>query len=469
MQLEKIKKIYFIGIGGIGMSAVAGLARAKGYLVAGSDADDVYDPAKKILEDAKIDFKIGYHANNFSGADLVVATAAVDRSNPEFAKALDAGIEIVSYPELLGALTLDMRRIVVTGTHGKGTTSGLIGYVLKNLYDDSFFVGAVLTNLNTNFHSGSGNNIVIEGDEYKSSAENLRPKFFYYQPDLLLINNLEFDHPDIYPNLDAIKKVFRELAESIAPEGLIVYNIDDLNVREVVQTASVKKVSFGFSSEAEYRADAPALKDGFFEIAVNARSDNFIIDTVLPGKPYAYDNLAAAAVLAELGVAPETFLPWFKKYLGVKRRYEIIFEGDITIIDDYAHHPSAVKQTLEATREKYPGRRIVCFFEPHTYSRTKETLPELTESFGAADRVFIAEVYPAREQKLPTSVTGSDVVAAISAKSPALNIELVHDKTEALQKYLAIKESGDVVIVMAVGSFNSLVHDLVNFDKDNIL
>lgn len=435
IDLSRVKKIHFIGIGGIGMSAVAGIAKARGFEVSGSDSADIYDPSKAVLDANLIPYSIGYAPLNLGDADLVVTTSAVDATNPEVASAMERGLQIASYAELLAQLVQDRRRIVIVGTHGKGTTSGFISYALKDIEDSGFFVGAVLTDLRTNYYYGSGPNFVIEGDEYKANFNDPKAKFLYYQPDVLLINNIEFDHPDIYPDLDAFKKPFRELAQSMGSETIIVYNADDQNAMDVVSGSNAKKIGF-------------SLKESAGDLS----------DYKLPGKVYAYDYAAALAVLNVLGYDYARVKNLVKKYSGVKRRYEIISDGEITIIDDYAHHPTAVKETLDATRDRYAERRIVCFFEPHTYSRTKATLAELENAFGSADQVFIAEVYPAREQKLPSSITGTEVAAAVEKNNP--NTVYVRDRADALEKYKQIRQKGDVVVVMAVGSFNTLVYDL---------
>ncbi len=436
MNLEKVKKIYFIGIGGIGMSALAGIAKAKGFLVSGSDSSDVYDPSKAVLDKYGISYHIGFELKNIadfnlSPDDLVVVGAAIDLENPELKYAKENNLRMTGYPELLEVLVSDKRRIVVVGTHGKGTTSGLIAFVLKELEDSGFFVGAVLTDLQTNFHYGSGPNFVIEGDEYRSGIDDPKPKFAYYKPDLLLVNNIEFDHPDIYKDLEAFKAPFKSLVSEMKEDSIIVYNADDINVLDVVSKSVAKKIPFSLSEQKNYK---------------------------LPGKAYAYDYLAAKTTLEALGFDFKQFEKYFLEYTGVKRRYELIYENSITVIDDYAHHPTAVRETLEATKQKYPQKRIVCFFEPHTYSRTKETLADLEKAFNSADLVYIAEVYPAREQKLPSSISGQDVVRAVSRHQQ--NVFYVSDKRDALDKYRKEKKDGDVVIVMAVGSFNTLVYDL---------
>ncbi|MBU6447583.1 hypothetical protein KGQ24_01935 [Patescibacteria group bacterium] len=434
IDFKDVKKIYFVGIGGIGMSACAGLASAQGYDVSGSDSKDIYDPSKSVLDDHGIKYFIGYDSNNFQGADLLVSTAAEDDQNPEVAKAKSMGIPVIGYPELLNWLAKDKKQIVVVGTHGKGTTSGLLGFALQKLEDSGFFVGAVLSDLKTNFYWGNGPHFVIEGDEYKTSSDDKTPKFMYYRPNVLLINNIEFDHPDIYPDIKAFKKPFAELIEKLGKSDVVVFNQDDKNASDIAYGFTGKKIGFSAQARPEYK---------------------------LPGVAYAYDYSAAICVLQQLGYEYENVKNIIAEYSGVKRRYEIVYDADVTIIDDYAHHPTAVKATLEATREKYPGRRIVCFFEPHTYSRTQETLAQLKVAFAPADLVYIAEVYPAREQKQESSITGNDVVRAVSESHP--NVYFVSDKQDALQKYDLKK--GDVVIVMAVGSFNTLSYDLARRAK----
>ncbi len=452
------------------MSAVAGIAKAKGFEVSGSDSKDIYDPAKSVLDKYAIEYAIGYSVENLQKAfggnlpDLVVATAAEGIVNTEVAAAEELGLKTVSYPELLGLLAADKKRIVVTGTHGKGTTAALIAWVLKNVQDDSFFIGGVLNNLQTNFYYGSGPNIVIEGDEYKSGAEDLTPKFNYYSPDVLLINNLELDHPDIYKDIEALKIVFKNLIANMPSDSTLIYNADDANVCDVAKDFKYKKIAFGFKS-GEIKASEPVRSGNNFKIDISNLTANNLtaaktlhLETIFPGHAYAANILAASAVLLHLGIDHNKIEENVRTYTGIKRRYEIITEGEYTIIDDYAHHPTAVRQTLEATRMKYPHSRIVCFFEPHTYSRTKETLKDLAHSFAAADLVYLAEVYPAREQKNAASITGLQVLAEVTQSHQ--NVFYVADKQSALAEYAKQSKPGDAIVVMAVGAFNTLVYDL---------
>lgn len=458
-DFESVKKIHFVGIGGIGMSATAGIAMAKGFNVSGSDSA-VYGPSKSVLKGLGIKYSLGYSGENVKGADIVVVTSAETSSNPEITRAQELGIPVVGFPELLGRLAQNKYRIVVSGTHGKGTTAGLISYALKELADDSFFVGGVLINFGTSFYYGSGGHFILEGDEYKSTSKDPTPKFEFYKPDLLLINNIEFDHPDTFHDIKSVKQAFSNLLKHMPASGTVIYNADDPNVVDVVSGCIPRKIGFGFdSSFANVLADRPALEGGnsAFSVSVLDSGANFKVRTHLPGMPYAYDILAGVSVLLALGYKPEQFSYLIPGYKGLLRRYETVYGGALTIIDDYAHHPTAVKQTLEAIRQKYPGRRIVCFFEPHTFSRTRETLPQLKDSFESADLVYIAEVDPAREKNSSSRITGQEVAAEVGKNHR--NVAYVRNGAEALSKFLQDAKVGDVVVVMAVGSFSSLAED----------
>jgi len=473
MEKTSGKNIYFIGIGGIAMSAVAGLAKDRGWSVQGSDSEDVYSPSKAVLEKFNIPFVIGYARENieksFNGAgpDFVIVTAALNDSNLEIAYAKEKGIEILSFPEALSRIISGMRKIVVVGTHGKSTTSGLLGHTLKVLADSSFLVGGVLVNYESNFYSGSGPDMVVEGDEYISSDSDRRPKFMHYHPDILLINNIDFDHPDVYPTLQDMKNSFLGLVKSLAPTATIIYNFDDANVREVVADSPCTKISFGFSNSADIQAigEPKLLDDNNFGTVVKIKDgQEFTIQTIFPGKTYAYDFLGALSAIlyayphADYKRLQEVMLG----FKGIKRRFEIISDKDPIVIDDYAHHPTAVRGTLQAARQKYPGRRIVCFFEPHTYSRTKETLGDLATSFDDANLAYIAEVYPAREKRLPSSISGEEVVEKVREHNS--NTHYVKNVQDALAQYQKEAKKGDIVLVMAVGAFNNLALDI----KENI-
>lgn len=490
-------KLYFVGIGGIAMSACAGIAKSYGYEVSGSDSKEIYAPAKTVLEDQKITYAAGYDAENVkqAKADAFIISAGEGLSNPEVQYIRKNNLPNFSFPELLYQLSKDDLRIVVTGTHGKSTTAGLVGHIAKNLDNSSFMVGAVLQNYQRNFHRGNGHYFIFEGDEYKSLFDDPTPKFHYYKPDILVLTNLEFDHPDIFENLEALEKEFSLLVEAMPEDGLIVYNADDAILPKLVHKSNVASVSFGIENEADFSAGGGSAFGGkdpnikyekdFTTIEVINKFSESVSSKLLgqteqykiqlPGKMNVYNALAAVATFRTLGFLQEQIALDLLSYQGVKRRFEVVgVKNGITLIDDYAHHPTAIRETLEAARLRYfsvqspisnlQSPKLWAVFEPHTFSRTKATLDDLAKSFNSADEVLISEIYPAREKAKDHNITSKDVVERIKFENSKLKIKNsvrnVANKSEALKILKDELKAGDIVIVMAVGDFNRLAYEL---------
>lgn len=502
--LKPNAKLYFVGIGGIAMSAAACIAAQKDFEVTGSESKEVYNPAKKVLDDHKIQYVLGYNEQNItdSKADLFILSAGEGLDNPEVKYIIDKNLPRIGFAELLFELSRDVLRVVVTGTHGKTTTSSLMGHVLKNLDDSGFMAGGVLQNYGSNFYLGNGHYFVFEGDEYKNEFDDPTPKFHFYKPDVLVLTNLEYDHPDVFENFEALEAEFRELIDKMPEDGLIVYNADNAALTHLVHQSNVASVSFGIDNEADFtieniqygaytqhqfsskyendlqnKSNTTKQKIGAgytkFQVQNKFSKDNTArllnlteeYQIQLPGKINVYNALAVVATLRSLGFQPEQLMLELLSFTGVKRRFELVgIKNQITIIDDYAHHPTAVKETLDAAKLKFPDSRIWAVFEPHTFSRTKATLPEITQAFGSADMVLVSEIYPAREKAGTATITSEEVVKEIKNKESkfTLNNSLrkVSSKDEALNILKAELKPGDVVIVMAVGAFNRLAYDL---------
>jgi UDP-N-acetylmuramate--L-alanine ligase len=479
-QLENIlnkkdAKVYFIGIGGIAMSAAANLAKIGGLQVCGSDSKEIYAPAKDILDQNKIPYFAGFDAEHIkqAQADLYVLSAGEGPNNPEVKYLLEQRLPHAGFPELLYELTKNQLRVVVAGTHGKSTTAGLLGHLLKNLDDGSFMVGAVLQNYQSNFYRGDGHYFVFEGDEYKSEFDDPTPKFHYYKPDILVLTNLDYDHPDIYPSFEAMQQEFEHLVTNLPEDGLVVYNADDPQLSKLAHQTNVSSVSFGIDNPADFEVINVDFGQEYTTIDVRNKFSKDVLSTLtgqgeeyriqLPGKINVYNAMAAIATLRALGFDRQQIALDLLSYKGVKRRFEAVgVKNGITIIDDYAHHPTAVKETLEAARLKYPDAKIWAVFEPHTFSRTKATLADLARSFDAANEVLVSEIYPARESAKDATITSQEVVDEIKSKIPSQKsiIRLVHNKQEALDIIKNEAKPGDVIIVMAVGSFNRLAYEL---------
>ncbi len=490
INLDAIKTIYFVGIGGIAMSAVACIAKEMGYEVVGSDSQDVYSPAKDVIDEADLNYFIGYNQENIknSKADLYVLSAGEGLENPEVKYILDSDLPYVGFVELMYELSKDYLRVVVTGTHGKSTTAGLLGSVLKGLDDSSFLTGGVLQNSGKNFHLGTGHYFVFEGDEYKNLFNDPTPKFHFYKPDILVLTNLEYDHPDLFSSFQDLQNEFEQLIANLPEDGLLVYNADDANLVKLAEKTEVAKVSFGVDNTADFKVEQIKYGREYTEIEVFNKFSNNISSALLgqteqykiqlPGKLNVYNALAVSATLRALGFKQADIQLDLLVYQGIKRRFELIgVKNQITVIDDYAHHPTAVRETLSATRLRYfplppntqhltPSPKLWAVFEPHTFSRTKATLADLVKSFELADEVLIAEIYPAREKVADANITSAQVIDAIinqqSAISKQQTVRRVKDQQEALQILKKELKPGDVVIIMAVGNFNRLGYELIS-------
>ncbi len=462
MNIHENSRIYFIGIGGIAMSAAAGIARQLGHEVSGSDSKALYSPAKDVLEELDIPYHVGYAEEQvkMAGTDFFIASSGEDTTNPEIAYLVTNNIPLYSLSQLLYALCEDKLRIVVTGTHGKSTTTAMLGKTLQYIDDSSFMTGAVLIDEHRNFHCGDGHYAVFEGDEYKALYDDPTPKFQQYKPDIALLTNIEFDHPDMYGSLAEIVGEFEEMIANMPDDALLVYNSDNAELVKMMHHNNLGQVSFGIDHPADFSASniITEAEQTLFTVTHKNTVEQYAINVF--GTINVYNSLGVIALLRTLGFSAEQVQEGLREYKGIKRRFELVAEKDgIKVFDDYAHHPTAIKETLALAKLRFPDKRIWAIFEPHTYSRTKATLPELSQAFENADKVLLAEIYPAREQKSASTITGSEVVEAISHNHS--DVRLVADKTATKAILDAELQSGDVVVVMAVGDFNKLAKEIV--------
>ncbi len=465
MNLTEDTKIYFIGIGGIAMSAVAGLTKQLGFEVSGSDSKALYDPAKSVLDQLGIPYHVGYDANHVADLTdaIIIASAGEDENNPEVAAVINRDQKLYSFSELLYELFEGKLRVVVTGTHGKSTTSALLGTMLQEIDDSSFMTGAVLTNSGRNFHLGDGHYVVFEGDEYKALYDDPTPKFTQYKPDILLLTNLEFDHPDVFNSVDEIRDELAELIHKMPDDGVVVYNADDIELAKLVHGTSLGSISFGLDNPADFVASEIVTTERYTEFKV-VRTGDLPDETYrinLFGRINVYNALGPIALLRTLGFSQADVQSGLDEFEGIKRRFEFVGENQgVKIFDDYAHHPTAVAETIALAKLRFPEARIWAVFEPHTFSRTEAVLEQLAKSFDKADQVLLAEIYPARETKTAQSISGQKVVTAIAKHNP--HVRLVNDKQAAKEILSAELEPGDVVVIMAVGNFNTLAQELLN-------
>ena len=445
LELASKSHIYLVGIGGIGLSAIARVLLARGHRVSGSDmrASAITDA----LVREGITVYIGHDAGHLPpDADLVIVSSAVPADNPEVVAAQQRGIPVVKRAEVLGAMMTGQAGIAVAGTHGKTTITALIALTLMRTgRDPTFIVGGVLQDLGTNARAGKGPYFVIEADEYDHTFLGLRPQ-------IAVVTNIEMDHPDCYPNLESMVEAFRRFLALVPPDGCVVGCGDDQRVRWLLgELRRGRRITYGLGAGVDWRAtDIRANPAGGSDFLVRHAGHDFgrfSISIQLPGVHNVQNALAVLAVAHHLGLDQEAVRETLAEFQGTGRRFE--YKGTVAgvmVIDDYAHHPTQIRATLAAARARFPRSAIWAVFQPHTYSRTKALLDEYAVSFGDADHVIVTAIYAAREHDT-LGVSAADLVARMSHPDARLIADL-----GAATDYLAGHvRPGDVVITLGAG------------------
>ena len=436
-DLQQAQKIHFIGIGGIGMSGLARILRAQGKTVSGSDMEDSALLQDLIQEGFWV--TAAHQADSVKAdVDLVVYSAAVPETNVELEKAHELKIPVLTYAEVLGLVTHDYETIAIVGTHGKTTVTALAALVLEaGGLDPTVLIGTKLAEFqNKNVRLGQGKHFVMEACEYKRA-------FLNYQPQTIVLTNLEPEHLDFYKDFDDYKKAFQELVQKIPAEGYLFYNADDEAVREVIKDVKAQKLGFGTSDGADFQ-----VKGREFYQAGQKLGE---IDLVVPGQ-HNYMNAAAALALGvTLGLDAGKMLEALSKFKGSWRRFEYKgnYQGAL-VYDDYAHHPTEIRATLDAISEKFPEHRKIVVFQPHQYNRTKKLFADFTKAFEKADEVVIPNIYAVRDSEEDLkSVTPEELVVGIQKYH-----QNVHDGGGLVNTLLYLKKhlkEGDVVFTMGAG------------------
>ena len=443
LNLTSKLHVYLVGIGGIGLSAIARVLLAQGHRVSGSDrrASAITDA----LSSEGMAVYIGHDASHLpADADLVIVSSAVPADNPEVVAARQRGIPVVKRAEVLGAMMAGKVGIAVAGTHGKTTITALIAFALMRAgCDPTFIVGGVLRDLNTNARAGKGPYFVVEADEYDRTFLGLRPR-------IAVVTNIEVDHPDCYPDLESMVEAFRSFLALVPADGCVVGCGDDEGVRGLLgELRGTPWVTYGLGDKVDWQAvDMRSNRAGGsdFEVRHEGR-DVGRFSIRLPGIHNVQNALAVLAVAHHLGVDQETVRGALAEFRGTGRRFEHKgTAGGVTVIDDYAHHPTQIRATLAAARARFPQSAIWTVFQPHTYSRTRKLLDEYATSFGDADHVIITAIYAAREHDT-LGVSAADLVARMSHPDARLIAEL-----ETTTEYLAAHvQPGDVVLTLGAG------------------
>ncbi|MBW1714655.1 MAG: UDP-N-acetylmuramate:L-alanyl-gamma-D-glutamyl-meso-diaminopimelate ligase [Deltaproteobacteria bacterium] len=396
--------IHLMGICGVGMSSLAGMLKEKGYAITGSD-QDTYPPMSTFLENLSIPVKKGYSPSNLNPPpDLVVVGNVITRDNPESDALLQLGLPYISMPQALRRFAMDKKRsITIAGTHGKTTTSALAAWILEIAgMKPSFMIGGIAKNFGCNFKLGTGQYFVIEGDEYDTAFFDKRPKFLHYDPYITVITGIEFDHADIYKGIEEIKDAFRSLIEMIPAEGVLCENRDDPVILDEMNGVKCPLSTYAIKREADLYARDIVIGANETEFSVLQGGKEYLrLATELYGDHNIYNILAALSVGFHLHIEPETIAVAIKTFKGIKRRLEAIGNyGDILVIDDFAHHPTAVKEATRAVKNRYQDRRLVAVFEPRTNSSRRSVFQDAyAASFIYADVVALPE--PQRMEKIP--------------------------------------------------------------------
>ncbi|PYQ31181.1 MAG: hypothetical protein DMF56_04580 [Acidobacteria bacterium] len=464
-EIPNVKRVYLIGISGTAMASLAGMLQQRGYEVSGSD-EHIYPPMSTYLERLRIPVLEEYtkeHLETFR-PDLVVIGNAAANTNAEAAATVEMDLPYTSMPEAIYHLFIKGKHsIVITGTHGKTTTTSLMAWMLEAAgRDPGMVVGGIPLNFNQNFKLGDGPDFVIEGDEYNTAFFDKGPKFLHYRANTLLVNNIEFDHADIYANLDAIIAAFRVAVERVAREDVIVANGDDEHVMGLRGNAVARWVTFGWDRKCDaFAMDAAEHPEGTEFTAWWEGKEWARFRTTLSGKHNVLNALADAVIAKLRGVSDADIQKGFETFQGIKRRMEVRgTERGVTVIDDFAHHPTAIATTLKGARDRYPGQRIWALFEPRSISSSrKEFESGYIDAFANADRVIIGPIF--HLQRYETRY-GLDKMMSVPAIMQSLSVptEQIDDIDDIAKRVARDAKDGDVVLVMSSGAFGG-VHEKI--------
>jgi UDP-N-acetylmuramate--alanine ligase len=448
--------VHLIGIGGTGISSIARVLLEKGYTVSGSDR--VLSPLALDLRAAGVTVYEGHSAGNIAGADLVVRSSAIPDENVEVIAACEKNIPVLKRSDFLGDLLKDHFSIAVAGSHGKTTTSSLLAWSLHRLsLDPSYILGGVSKNLGSNAHAGKGRHFVIEADEYDRM-------FLGLNPDVILINNIEFDHPDCFPTLADYTKAFTDFIRLVKPGGFVFAGYETSIGKNLFAAlpAGVQAFTFGKNSTADYRAANLKINSaGSYDFDVFYRQEIkplVSVSLLIPGEHNVLNALGVIAIHHQLGTNLTLAALAIGEFNGTGRRFDVVGEvNGITIVDDYAHHPSKIRATLAAARTAYPKRRIIAVWQPHTYSRTRALASEFINAFVQADLVIVSEIYASREKV--ENYSSRELVQ----KMHPTRTRYIHS-IPAISDYLIDHlVTGDVLIVLSAGDADQVCKQV--FDR----
>jgi UDP-N-acetylmuramate--alanine ligase len=453
MRFLKLRRLHFVGAGGVGMSGLAEILLLSTPLeISGCDLARSENTERLLKLGGKI--ATGHDASHVREADLLVVSSAVDEANPEVAAARERGIPVIRRAEMLAEIMRLKQGIAIAGTHGKTTTTSLTGMVLTEAgFDPTIVVGGRVRILGTNARLGKGDYLVAEADEFDRS-------FLKLVPVVAVITNIEADHLDTYRDVDDIRDAFAIFGNRVPFYGAVVACADDPGVASILPRIKRRVVTYGESAGAlisarEIRLDASGAS---FEVWERETRSLGSVRLSLPGRHNVLNALAAIAVGRELSVPFATIARALAEFTGVVRRFETKGErGGVLVVDDYAHHPTEVSATLASARQVYPGRRLVALFQPHLFSRTRDFAKDFGKALKACDLAIVMDVYPSREKPMP-GITGR-LVADAAREAGCAEVVYIPEKTRVTAELGRLARPGDVVLTMGAG-------DVVQFGEE---
>lgn len=449
--LDTDRVVHFVGIGGYGMSAIALVLLEKGVRVRGSDLKESRNTRR--LREMGGEIHIGHRPEHVEGADLVVVSSAVPERNPEVRRARELGIEVLPRAEMLGRLMREGKGIAVAGTHGKTTTTSMLAMIFRGAgLDPTYIVGGELNDVGSNAYAGRGEYVIAEADESDGS-------FLYLSPWAAAVINVELDHHDFYPDRLTMLEYFGRFVELVPAEGVVALSGDDPGALSLVERGKARKILFGAGKECDLRYGDVRLSRGGGTFTVWRKGKKLgKVELHVPGLHNVRNAAAALALSLEAGVDFEDAAAALHSFKGVMRRYQFVDEvRGIRLVDDYAHHPTEVRVTLETARGE--GRRVVCIFQPHRYSRTAALWREFGKELAKADAVILTDVYSAGETPLP-GVNGKLILNALLEEKPFMNAVYLPQRGGLEEGAMRFLEEGDLVLTMGAGDISQSAEEI---------
>jgi UDP-N-acetylmuramate: L-alanyl-gamma-D-glutamyl-meso-diaminopimelate ligase len=462
---ENIKTIHMTAICGTGMGALAGMLKDKGYKVTGSD-QKVYPPMSEFLAGKDIEITEGFHEKNVAyGPDLVVVGNAVSRDNSEVVGMNRKGLYFCSMPQAVNRLIMHGKKsLVVAGTHGKTTTASILAWILYTAgLDPTFMIGGILNNFKSNYRLGNGEHMVIEGDEYDTAFFDKGPKFLHYDPSVAILTSVEFDHADIFKDLRQVKQAFDAFINGISDEHTLIAFDGDQHIADLIRGKRCRVVQYGRDAKAIWQLGSVTIfrQWTFFDV-LKHDSVFATFKTRLLGEHNLLNALSAVAAADTLMIPVEAMATAFETFEGVKRRQEVRGEkSGITVMDDFAHHPTAVRETIRAVKPFCPGGRIIAVFEPRTNSSMRNVFQNIYPlSFDGADIICIRQ--PSLLEKIPPQERFSSQQLVADLKGRGKDAHYFSD-TDAIIDFLVTEaRSGDLILVMSNGGFDNIHERLLS-------